>query len=212
MSACWASHLYTREISGCVEKAGVGGHSTQVTFSYLYEVTGNQLRRSPLLTQSIFKKLVTQWLGQKLMTSVWAVSFRQRLQEILDASEATSLLPMWDLETSFVLLSLTLSLALLLSLFLSSAQSVAFWCLLSRALNLQSLLCFQCQKSTVHKFYFDYGELIRGLIHLRNMINLGLILLANQRNSEVWPFWEIRLFWGFCSFGIQLTWSKYRIG
>ncbi len=31
MSACWASHLYTREICGCVEKAGVGGHSTQGT-------------------------------------------------------------------------------------------------------------------------------------------------------------------------------------
>jgi len=56
MSACWASHLYTREICGCVEKAGVvGGHSTQVTFSYLYEVTGNQLRPHTLLTQSILK-------------------------------------------------------------------------------------------------------------------------------------------------------------
>jgi hypothetical protein len=33
MSACWASHLYRGEICGCVEKAGVGGHSTQGTFN-----------------------------------------------------------------------------------------------------------------------------------------------------------------------------------
>jgi hypothetical protein len=33
MSASWASHLYTEEICGCVEKAGVGGHSTQGTFT-----------------------------------------------------------------------------------------------------------------------------------------------------------------------------------
>jgi hypothetical protein len=55
MSASWASHLYTREICGCVEKAGVGGHSTQGIFFHLYEVTGNQLQPNPLLTQSIFK-------------------------------------------------------------------------------------------------------------------------------------------------------------
>jgi hypothetical protein len=40
---------------------------------------------------------------------------------------------------------------------------------------------------------------------------------------KVDPFWaleefggltflEIRLFWGVCSFGIRLTWSKYMIG
>jgi hypothetical protein len=34
----------------------------------------------------------------------------------------------------------------------------------------------KCQKFTVHKFYFDLGELIRGLIHLGNKINLGLII------------------------------------
>jgi hypothetical protein len=55
MSACWASHLYTREICGCVEKAAVGGHSTQGSFSYLYEVIGNQLRPNPSLTLSILK-------------------------------------------------------------------------------------------------------------------------------------------------------------
>jgi len=33
MSASWASHLYTREICACVEKAGVSGHSTQGTFT-----------------------------------------------------------------------------------------------------------------------------------------------------------------------------------
>jgi hypothetical protein len=27
--------------------------------------------------------------------------------------------------------------------------------IVSLALNLQSLLCFKCQKFTVHKFYFD---------------------------------------------------------
>jgi len=31
MSCSWASHVYTTEIiCGCVEKAGFGGHSTQV--------------------------------------------------------------------------------------------------------------------------------------------------------------------------------------
>jgi hypothetical protein len=33
MGASWASHLYTREICGCVEKAAVGGHSTQRIFT-----------------------------------------------------------------------------------------------------------------------------------------------------------------------------------
>jgi len=33
MSASWASHLYTREICGCVEKAALGGHSTQRVFA-----------------------------------------------------------------------------------------------------------------------------------------------------------------------------------
>jgi len=33
MSACWASHLYTREICGCVEKAGAGGNNTKGTFT-----------------------------------------------------------------------------------------------------------------------------------------------------------------------------------
>jgi hypothetical protein len=33
INACWASHLYTREICGCVEKAGVGGHSTKGIFT-----------------------------------------------------------------------------------------------------------------------------------------------------------------------------------
>jgi hypothetical protein len=33
MSASWASHLYAREICGCVEKAGVGGHGTQGIFT-----------------------------------------------------------------------------------------------------------------------------------------------------------------------------------
>jgi len=53
MSACWASHLYKREICGCVEKAGVGGHSTQGF--HLYQVTGNQLPPNPLPTESILK-------------------------------------------------------------------------------------------------------------------------------------------------------------
>jgi len=30
----WASHLYAREICGCVEKAGVGGHRTQGIFTW----------------------------------------------------------------------------------------------------------------------------------------------------------------------------------
>jgi len=35
MSASWASHLYTIEICGCVEKAGIiDGHNTQGTFNY----------------------------------------------------------------------------------------------------------------------------------------------------------------------------------
>jgi hypothetical protein len=43
MSGCWASHVHKTENFGCVEKAGVvGGHSMQVTFSYLYEVTATQ--------------------------------------------------------------------------------------------------------------------------------------------------------------------------
>jgi len=33
MSASWASHLYAREICGCVEKAGVAVHSTQRIFT-----------------------------------------------------------------------------------------------------------------------------------------------------------------------------------
>jgi hypothetical protein len=28
MSASWASHVYTAEMCGCVEKAGFGGHGT----------------------------------------------------------------------------------------------------------------------------------------------------------------------------------------
>ncbi len=32
MSASWSSHLYTGEICGCVEKAALGGHSTQRVF------------------------------------------------------------------------------------------------------------------------------------------------------------------------------------
>jgi hypothetical protein len=57
MGARWLGlQFYKREICGCVEKAaGVGGHSTQGIYFHMYEVTGNQLRPNPLLTQSIFK-------------------------------------------------------------------------------------------------------------------------------------------------------------
>jgi hypothetical protein len=53
MSASWASHLYAREICGCVEKVGVGGHGTQGIFTCTKFVPGNQVRPKPLLTQSI---------------------------------------------------------------------------------------------------------------------------------------------------------------
>jgi hypothetical protein len=39
---------------------------------HLYEVTGNQLGSNALLTQSMYEKLVSQWLGQKLVSRVWA--------------------------------------------------------------------------------------------------------------------------------------------
>jgi len=42
MSDSWASHLYTREICGCVEKAALGGHSTQRLFTSYWESTATQ--------------------------------------------------------------------------------------------------------------------------------------------------------------------------
>jgi hypothetical protein len=42
MSASWASHLYTREICGCVENAALGGHSTQRLFTSYWESAATQ--------------------------------------------------------------------------------------------------------------------------------------------------------------------------
>ncbi len=127
MSASWASHLHKRNLWMCWKIwRWWEQHASRLQQSY-WKSSATQ----PITDAVHILKLVSQWLGQKLMTNVWAGGFRQTLQEILDASEATSLLPIWDLETWFVVLSLSLSLSLSLlsslaeSLFLSSTQSVA---------------------------------------------------------------------------------------
>jgi hypothetical protein len=69
MSASWASHLYTRDLWMCWKSRRWWAQHAR--HFHLYEVTGNQLRPNPLLTQSILQISELVWPGQKLVTSVW---------------------------------------------------------------------------------------------------------------------------------------------
>ncbi len=143
MSASWASHLHKRNLWMCWKIWRCWAqHASRLQQSY-WKSSATQ----PITDAVHIFKLVSQWHGQKLMTNVWAGGFRQTLQEILDASEATLLLPIWYLETWFCC-SLSLSFLSSLAESLSLFHPVCCFLVLSVSLplNLQSLLCFKCQK------------------------------------------------------------------
>jgi len=138
MSPSWASHLYTGEICWMCWKR-TRWWAQHASHFHLYEVTGNQLRPHPSLTQSILK----------ISESVTRSKVRDQCSSSRPTAPARYSGRYWihvtpaNLRSSDLicsLLSLSLSLALLLSLFLSSTQSVAFSSVASLSLSLSLYL------------------------------------------------------------------------